>query len=253
MRDLDLIVGIHSIAEALICRPDAVRKIIATNDGLKDFKKKTKLNKELNGIDIKIVSPHELQKTAQTFYKEIDLTYQRVPSQIFMVIDPVRTFEPTWLWDQLEKNEKFKVLCLDQVTDVHNAAAIMRSAAFYGVDCVLTGAKGHFGTGPSFARIASGAIEHVNIVICASLPKAITKLKEKDVTVIGFSEHASEDGDGVERTGKMALVLGAEDVGMSNAVSRVVEHRVAIKPLGNIKSLNVSVAGAIAMERWLKY
>jgi 23S rRNA (guanosine2251-2'-O)-methyltransferase len=39
---------------------------------------------------------------------------------------------------------------------------------------------------------------------------------------------------------------------MSNAVSRVVEHRVAIKPLGHIKSLNVSVAAAIAMERWLK-
>lgn len=252
MRDLDLIVGIHSIAEALVCRPDAVRKIIATNDGLKDFKKKTRMNKELQGIDIKIVSSHDLQKTAETFYKEIELSFQRVPSQIFMVVDPVKTYEMTWLYEELDNCKKYKILCLDQVTDVHNAAAIMRSAAFYGVDCVLTGAKGHFGTGPSFARIASGAIEHVKIVICSSLPKAITKLKEKGVTVIGFSEHASEDGDGVERSDQMALVLGAEDVGMSNAVSRVVEHRVAIKPLGKIKSLNVSVAGAIAMERWLK-
>ncbi len=108
MRDLDIIVGIHSIAEALVCRPDAIRKIIATNDGLKDFKKKTKINKELVGVDIKIVSPHDLQKTAQTFYKEIDLTYQRVPSQIFMVVDPVTTFEPSWLWNQLDKNEKYK-------------------------------------------------------------------------------------------------------------------------------------------------
>ena len=252
MRDLDLIVGVHSIAEALICRPDAVRKIIATEDGLRDFKKKTKMGKELTGQDIKIVSSHDLQKTAETFYKEIELSFQRVPSQIFMVVDPVETYEMTWLYEELDAKKKYKILCLDQVTDVHNAAAIMRSAAFYDVDCVLTGAKGHFGTGPSFARIASGAIEHVKIVICSSLPKAITKLKEKGVTVIGFSEHASEDGDGVQRTDQMALVLGAEDVGMSNAVSRVVEHRVAIKPLGKIKSLNVSVAGAIAMERWLK-
>ncbi|WP_127715717.1 RNA methyltransferase [Halobacteriovorax sp. HLS] len=252
MRDLDLIVGIHSIAEAILCRPDSVRKIIATDEGLRDFKKKTRLNKELKDHDIKIVSSHELQKTAETFYKEIELSYQRVPSQIFMVVDPVETYDLAWLYEELEINKSYKILCLDQVTDVHNAAAIMRTAAFYGVDCVLTGAKGHFGTGPSFARIASGAIEHVKIVICSSLPKAITKLKENGVTVIGFSEHASEDGDGLVKTEKMALVLGAEDVGMSNAVERVVEHKVAIKPLGKIKSLNVSVAGAIAMERWLK-
>ncbi|OUR92826.1 hypothetical protein A9Q84_20140 [Halobacteriovorax marinus] len=252
MREFDLIVGIHSIAEAIICRPDAVRKIIATNDGLRDFRKKTRLDKELKTFDIKIVNSHDLQKTAEQFYKELDLSFQRVPSQIFMVIDSIETYDLAWLYDEIDSKERVKILCLDQVTDVHNAAAIMRTAAFYGVDCVVTGAKGHFGTGPSFARIASGAIEHVKVVICSSLPKALTKLIEKDVTVIGFSEHASEEGEGIDTKGSVALVLGAEDVGMSNAVSRVVKHRVAIKPLGQIKSLNVSVAGAIAMERWLK-
>ncbi len=53
---------------------------------------------------------------------------------------------------------------LDQITDVHNAAAIMRSAAFYGVDCVLISQKGNFGMGPNFARIASGALEYVKII-----------------------------------------------------------------------------------------
>ena len=252
MSTFDLIVGIHSIAEAIICRPNAVRKIIATQDGLKEFRKKTRLDRELKQFDIKTVGPHEVQKMAEQFYKELELSFQRVPSQIFMVVDPIETYDLAWLYEEIDKSERYKILCLDQVTDVHNAAAIMRTAAFYGVNCVLTGAKGHFGTGPSFARIASGAIEHVDIVICASLPKAITKLVEKGVSVIGFSEHANESGENVDTSGHVALVLGAEDVGMSNAVSRVVEHRVAIKPLGNIKSLNVSVAGAIAMERWLK-
>jgi len=252
VKTFDLIVGIHSIAEAITNRPSAVRKIIATAEGLKEFRKKTRLDKEIKQFDVKIVSPHDVQKMAEQFYKELELSFQRVPSQIFMVVDPVETYDLAWLYDQIDKSPRYKILCLDQVTDVHNAAAIMRTAAFYGVDCVVTGAKGHFGTGPSFARIASGAIEHVNIVICSSLPKAITKLIEKNVSVIGFSEHAKEDGDGVDTSGHVALVLGAEDVGMSNAVSRVVEHRVAIKPLGKIKSLNVSVAAAIAMERWLK-
>ncbi|WP_372653954.1 TrmH family RNA methyltransferase [Halobacteriovorax sp.] len=252
MSTFDLIVGIHSIAEAIVCRPGSVRKIIATQDGLKEFRKKTRLDRELKQFDIKTVGPHEVQKMAEQFYKELEMSFQRVPSQIFMVVDPVETYDLAWLYEEIEKSDRYKILCLDQVTDVHNAAAIMRTAAFYGVNCVVTGAKGHFGTGPSFARIASGAIEHVDIVICSSLPKAITKLIEKNVTVIGFSEHASGNGESLDLKGHVALVLGAEDVGMSNAVSRVVEHRVAIEPLGKIKSLNVSVAAAIAMERWLK-
>jgi 23S rRNA (guanosine2251-2'-O)-methyltransferase len=89
----------------------------------------------------------------------------------------------------------------------------------------------------------------VKIVRCSALPKTITKLKELGVMCVGLSEHASEELNKIDNEKSVCLVLGAEDVGMSHAVSRVVDKTIAFKPLGKIKSLNVSVAAAIAMEK----
>ena len=166
-----------------------------------------------------------------------------------MLVSPINIWEPTWIYQQLESRIPIKILALDQVTDAHNGAAIMRTAAFYGVDAILISARGSFGLGPGFSRIASGATEHVKIVRCSALPKTITKIKELGAICIGLSEHATSDLGTIDITKPICLVLGAEDVGMSHAVSRVVETTISFKPAGKIKSLNVSVAAAIAMEK----
>ena len=138
---------------------------------------------------------------------------------------------------------------MDQVTDVHNGAAILRTASFFGVDCVLVAMKGNFGRSPTFSRIASGSIEHVKIIKVASLPKTLNKLKDKKVLCIGLSEHAGAELEPINYDYSTCLVLGAEDVGLSNAVSRVLDKNVSLRARGEIKSLNVSVASAIAMEK----
>jgi 23S rRNA (guanosine2251-2'-O)-methyltransferase len=246
----DLIVGIHSIAEALRNPSRAIFEIVATEEGLEELKKRGGLKREEIPMQkVRLLEGHTLQEEAKKIYRELDLEFQRVPSQIYMLVSPVEVYEPTWLYTQLESRIPLKILALDQVTDAHNGAAIMRTAAFYGVDAILISAKGNFGLGPSFARIASGACEHVKIVRCSALPKTIIKLKDLGVTCIGLSEHASENLGSPDKNKAICLVLGAEDVGMSHAVSRVVEQTIAFKPLGKIKSLNVSVAAAIAMEK----
>ncbi len=248
--DHDLIIGIHSIAEALKNSERAIYEIVATEEGLEELKKRGNLKREEIPLDkVRLVEGHALQEEAKKIYRELDLEFQRVPSQIFMLVSPVTIYEPTWLYNQLESRIPLKILALDQVTDAHNGAAIMRTAAFYGVDAVLISAKGNFGLGPNFARIASGATEHVKIVRCSALPKTITKLKDLGVQCIGLSEHANGELNKSNLSNSVCLILGAEDVGMSHAVSRVVETTIAFKPLGKIKSLNVSVAAAIAMEK----
>jgi len=68
------------------------------------------------------------------------------------------------------------------------------------------------------------------------------------VQVIGFSEHADSEMNSLHNNGSRCLVMGAEDVGLSNAVSRCVTNTVAFKSQGEIESLNVSVASALAMQ-----
>ena len=248
--DHDMIIGIHSIAEALKNPERAIYEIVATDEGLEELKKRGGLRREEIPLDkVRLLEGHALQEEAKKIYRDLDLEFQRVPSQVYMLVSPINIYEPTWIYNQLESRIPIKILALDQVTDAHNGAAIMRTAAFYGVDAILISAKGNFGLGPGFARIASGATEYVKIVRCSALPKTITKIKELGAICIGLSEHASGTLEKIESNKPICLILGAEDVGMSHAVSRVVDTTISFKPAGKIKSLNVSVAAAIAMEK----
>lgn len=248
--DHDMIIGIHSIAEALKNPERAIYEIVATDEGLEELKKRGGLSRnEIPMEKVRLLEGHALQEEAKRIYRDMDLEFQRVPSQVYMLVSPINIYEPTWIYNQLESRIPLKILALDQVTDAHNGAAIMRTAAFYGVDVILLSAKGNFGLGPGFSRIASGATEHVKIVRCSALPKTITKIKDLGATCIGLSEHASGTLGEIDAKKPICLVLGAEDVGMSHAVSRVVETTISFKPAGKIKSLNVSVAAAIAMEK----
>lgn len=248
--DHDMIVGIHSIAEAIRNPERQIFEIVATDEGFQEFKKRSGLrDNEIPLTKVRWLEGHALQEEAKRIYRELDLEFQRVPSGIYMLVSPINIYEPTWIYNQLESRIPIKILALDQVTDAHNGAAIMRTAAFYGVDAILISSKGNFGLGPGFSRIASGATEHVKIVRCSALPKTITKIKELGAICIGLSEHASGTLEAIDTAKPICLVLGAEDVGMSHAVSRVVETTIAFKPAGKIKSLNVSVAAAIAMEK----
>ena len=245
----DLVVGIHSIAEAIKNPARTIIELVGTKEGLDELKKRqVRLDKIPQDL-IQVVDSHKVQEIAKKWYQQLDYEFSRIPSGVFLVCSAVDQYEPTWLYDQLLQGKPINILALDQVTDVHNAAAIMRTASFYGVDCILISMKGNFGQGPNFSRIASGAVEHVKVVRCSSLTKSLTKLVEMKVNVIGLSEHASDNELKVYKENSTCLVLGAEDEGMSNAVSRVVPQTIALKSQGDIKSLNVSVAAAVAMEK----
>lgn len=245
----DLIVGIHSIAEAIKNPARTIIELVGTKEGIDELKKRQVRIDKIPADKIQIVDSHKVQEYAKKWYQELDYEFNRVPSGVYLVCSAVEQYEPTWLYDQLLTGKPINILALDQVTDVHNAAAIMRTASFYGINCILISMKGNFGTGPNFSRIASGALEHVKVVRCSSLTKTLTKLVEMKVNVIGLSEHASENELKVYKENSTCLVLGAEDEGMSNAVSRVVPQTIALKSQGDIKSLNVSVAAAVAMEK----
>src|SRR5690606_24723118 len=143
-----------------------------------------------------------------------------------------------------------RILCLDQISDVHNGAAILRTASFYGIDTVVLPGKKSFGESATYFRIASGAHEFLNLVKVNNLGKNLTKLKELGTLTRGLSEHADQELEAAmvrRHAGSVALVLGKEETGISNAVMRVLDHTMSIKSQGSIQSLNVSVAAAVSM------
>lgn len=248
----DLIFGLHSIAEAIKNPKRRQWQLYVTDDSLKDLRKLHFNNQKLpESVEIKILSNHKLQEEGKFQFRERGFKEQRVPSNIFLVTQKLEEVSIATIYDHIEKNDQLKMMALDQVTDIHNLAAIMRTAAFYDLDFVLISKKGPLNFPPSYFRIASGAAEYVQLINCSGLSKALTKMMDKKVDCIGLAEEATTTSDEVQALSKTCLVMGAEDTGLSNAIRRVLDKFVALPARGEIRSLNVSVAAAIAMDKFL--
>ena len=245
--DFDLIFGLHSIAAALTNPRRVHEKLVATDEGLMELTRKHKINPKNIKVHVELLSSHQLQENAKRICAEMDVEFHRVPSQIFLLTSPLETFT---LQDFI-KAPHARLLALDQITDVHNGAAILRSACFYGATGVLIPSEKSFGLTPSFYRIASGATEYVNLIRVNSLSKAVAQLNEAGFMTVGLSEHSSENlsQNDIRAQKKICLLLGAEETGLSHAVARLVQKNMSLPSQGEIKSLNVASAAAIAMEK----
>jgi 23S rRNA (guanosine2251-2'-O)-methyltransferase len=84
-----------------------------------------------------------------------------------------------------------------------------------------------------------------------SLSRAVGQLNDAGYLTVGLSEHSSENLTQTElrASKRICLLLGAEETGLSNAVSRLVQKNLSLPSQGQIKSLNVASAAAIAMEK----
>ena len=94
-------------------------------------------------------------------------------------------------------------------------------------------------------RASQGAIFRAN-VIQTNLKDVITDLQKNGVKVVGTALYNSVDINQCEKTKKMAIVLGNEGNGMSKEIMAMTDQNVII-PISDIESLNVGVAGGIAM------
>ena len=251
----DIIIGIHSIAEAILNPKRKLIKLITIEEAYQalllyhpDIKKRLQ---ELTG-KIEKVDSNRFAQLSERIYKASNFKYNRIPSGALLETQSLEIFEVDQLYDFCKSNQKLKLLALDQVSDVSNGGAILRTAAFFGVHGMIVAQKGNFGLTPSFFRLSSGAVEHVKIYRCHNLPKTLSKIKEIGVRLIGLSEHSNSISQSQQLNQSTCLVMGAEEKGISNAVSRIIDENFSIRTQGSIKSLNVSVATGLAMEYFFR-
>src|SRR5438270_10535843 len=106
------------------------------------------------------------------------------------------------------------VLVLDQITDPHNVGAIMRSAAAFAVQAIVTTARHSPEATGVLAKSASGALELVPLVMVQNLARALSGLNDVGFMTVGLDSEGSADLGALELQQPLALVLGAEGKGL---------------------------------------
>lgn len=136
-------------------------------------------------------------------------------------------------------------LALDRVRNPYNVGAMIRTAAFFGLDALLLGAPApHPGLPPTAVRVAEGGAEHLKLARTTNLADTLSRLRARGVRVIGADARASTI-EGLESGKPMLLVVGNEREGLGDRVRAVCDGFVAIRGSGAIESLNVAVAAGI--------
>lgn len=139
------------------------------------------------------------------------------------------------------------LLVLDGVTDVHNFGACLRSADAAGVMGVMVARDRSAPLNATVRKIACGGAESVPVYQVTNLARALAKLKEFGVQVLGAAGEADAFVDDIDLRGPTALVMGAEGKGLRRLTREHCDQLVKLPMAGQVSSLNVSVATGICL------
>jgi 23S rRNA (guanosine2251-2'-O)-methyltransferase len=139
------------------------------------------------------------------------------------------------------------ILLLDEVTDVGNFAALLRSAVAFGVEVILLPRHRSVTLTPTVAKRSAGAVERVSIVQVANVVQTLDELKRQGFWIYGADVHTMLPVSQVEWPARLVLVLGAEGRGIRRLVRERCDALVHVPMQSGINSLNVAVAGAIIL------
>jgi 23S rRNA (guanosine2251-2'-O)-methyltransferase len=149
--------------------------------------------------------------------------------------------------DAVEVSDGTLLVVLDGITDPHNFGATLRCAVALGATGVVWGEHHAAPLTPATFRASAGAIEHARLHQVSSLRIALEDLSGRGVTTVALDANAPEPLSAVPLVGASAIVVGAEDAGVTRGVRRACGHRARLPMSGTIDSLNASVAAGIAL------
>ena len=139
------------------------------------------------------------------------------------------------------------LLVLDGVQDPHNLGACLRVADAMGVHAIVAPKDRATGLNATVAKVASGAAETVPFIPVTNLARMLRELKDKGIWVIGTAEGEGGSLFDAKFSGPLAIVLGAEGEGLRRLTREICDELISIPMLGQVESLNVSVAAGICL------
>lgn len=196
----------------------------------------------------------------KSLLKEHNLGYQQVPIEklnritrknhqgVIAVISPIVYHQIEDLLPTIyEKGEIPFLLMLDGVTDVRNMGAIARTAECAGVHAIIVPRKGSAEINPDAIKTSAGALYKIPVCRQDSLGKVGRYLIESGVQLVVSTEKTQDSIYDIDYSVPTCIIMGAEDVGVSDDLIRISDRLAKIPMFGEIASLNVSVSAAVVI------
>ena len=140
-------------------------------------------------------------------------------------------------------------LILDQISDVRNFGAIIRTAECTGVDGIIIQKKGGAPVTGDTIKTSAGAVFKVPICKVDHIKDAMFHLQSSGIKVIAATEKTDKSIYDIDLKDPCAIIMGSEGKGVSPGILKLADNKAKLPLLGEIESLNVSVAcGAFLYE-----
>ena len=224
------IYGIRSVIEAINSSKDIDKVFIQT--GLKGAligKLESLIRK--NKINFSYVPTQKLDRLSKK-------NHQGVIARI----SPIKFLSMDQFGEKLAAIKNPFVLILDQVNDVRNFGAIIRTAEISGVDGIIIQNSSSAPINSDTIKTSAGAIFNIPICKVNHIKDAIYHLKSIDISIVSASEKANKNVYDVDFTKPVAVIMGSEQRGINKSIINLSDDVVKLPMYGKIQSLNVSVA-----------
>lgn len=143
-----------------------------------------------------------------------------------------------------DKDEAPFVVILDNIEDPHNLGSILRTADAAGVHGVIIPKHRAVGLTSTVAKTSAGAIEHVPVVRVTNLVNTVKELKKRGMWIFG-TDMDGTDYRKWDAKGSVGLIIGNEGKGISPLLKKQVDETLTIPMVGQVQSLNASVAASL--------
>lgn len=240
-RTEQIVYGVHSVTEALQAGREIEKAIIQNNVHGEWLPAIRKLLNERE-IPTQFVPAEAMNRMVKGNHQGIaafisPIDYQAIESVIPMIY---------------EAGQVPLILVLDRITDVRNLGAIARTAECCGVHALVVPARGSAQINADAVKTSSGALMNIPVVRSMNLKHTLSYMKESGLKIAAATEKSEKPLWALDFTGPFALILGAEDTGVSAEYLRFCDEMAIIPMQGQLASLNVSVAAGMFLYEALR-
>ncbi|MCW5516776.1 23S rRNA (guanosine(2251)-2'-O)-methyltransferase RlmB [Muriicola sp. Z0-33] len=225
------IYGIRAVMEA-INADEPIDKVFVQKGLRGDLSKELEFLMRKQGISFSYVPPEKLNRLCKNNHQGVVAS-----------ISPIRFHDLEGLVENITADKKAPFfLLLDQLSDVRNFGAIIRSAECTGVDGIIIQKRGSAPVTADTIKTSAGAVFKIPIAKVDHLKDAVYFLQASGISVVAATEKTNKSIYDIPLTGPLAIVMGAEDTGISPSIVKAADYAAKLPMLGEIGSLNVSVA-----------